>query len=217
MISSEYYADKSMKNALFFAIFIFSIAFTISLQPVQVSAQSCGSIIFTQITKDIVCDGSPFVVRLENTNKNSNTHYWSGYQEAIFQPSGGINFNTFPDVDLTKVDSDTFDAIALCSGISDGTINVKLIGNGKTCTLTLELNSIYAPIKNDNGDIIVTDTKVVKETAEKNTFGYKIGNFLKDNWMIISLSITALLLMILIFLIIPRIRNRFINGHGKNR
>lgn len=154
-------SHKSMK-------FVVLMSFLVIFLAQSTFARDCeDSISFTQLTKEAVCDGSPFTIRLENKNG------WSGYEEVIFSPSEGINFNTFPHVMFS--DKNAIDMVILCKDIERGFIDANIMGNENTCSIRLNLESIFKPIKNGNGEIVVTGIDNIKKTQEKDRFFRNVG------------------------------------------
>ena len=203
---SKNHKDIIVRSSLYFMLFLYVLSASS-----DVSAASCGNVKLTQITKETVCDGSPFTIRLSDQSNTGNTNYWSGFQEAVFDGSRGINFNTFPDIDLTRIDDDHVDLSILCKDVSEGYVNVKLIGNNKTCALKLELESIYAPIKNSTGATIVTDIGTVRKLRddEKNIL-LRLSAFVQISLMIIALIIIGVLLFVIV-----RLKRKHLSGHHK--
>ena len=139
-------------------IFIFMLVATVLA---DVSGAGCDrSITFTQLSREAVCDGNPFTVRLDNKNG------WDGYDEVIFSPSEGINFISYPDVLLGSA-GNTIDMTIICNNIDNGYIDANIMSQTRPCSIRLELKSLYLPLKNAQNETILASVSEVKEKTNR--------------------------------------------------
>lgn len=165
----------------------------------MVNSLDCNSLQLEQLSANIVCDGSPFMVSLNYLGKNP----WGDFIVARLYPSSGFQMESFPEVELRNIGFDQIKFQMSCRDVSSGYVEANIIDeNQAMCQINLDLENVNLPSKNSNGEIVTNVDSLQGDDIE---YLEKSNN---SKYILILVGIAIFTMLIFLFIIFYPIKSK---------